>query len=238
MKPRISIITVCYNAVNLIEKTILSVLHQSYDNIEYIVIDGKSTDGTVDVIQRYADRLAHWSSEPDDGIFDAMNKGLVLATGDWVNFMNAGDWFYDDDVVSQIAEKINSKSTIIYGNTLYRREKGDAIEPACEPSFLLRNMPTSHQSFFVRTSLALEIGFDTSYRYAADYNMMYQIVKCYGIEGILHTDITVAAYEAFTGLSMVHANEVYRETLRIRDHSLNKIYGYARYFIKKIIGRK
>ena len=238
MKPKISIITVCYNAVELIEKTIQSVLSQSYDNIEYIIIDGKSTDGTVEVIQRYAGRLAHWSSEPDGGIFDAMNKGLGLATGEWVNFMNAGDWFYDDDVVAQIVEKIDSKLTIIYGNTLYRREKDDAIETACEPTYLLRNMPTSHQSFFVRTSLAQDIGFDTSYRYAADYNMMYQIVKRYGIEGILHTDITVAAYEAFTGLSMVHANEVYRETLRIRNHSLNKLYGYIRYFIKKIIGRK
>ena len=146
MKPKISIITVCYNAVELIEKTIQSVLSQSYDNIEYIIIDGKSTDGTVEVIQRYAGRLAHWSSEPDGGIFDAMNKGLGLATGEWVNFMNAGDWFYDDDVVAQIVEKIDSKLTIIYGNTLYRREKDDAIETACEPTYLLRNMPTSHHN--------------------------------------------------------------------------------------------
>jgi glycosyltransferase involved in cell wall biosynthesis len=91
MKPKISVITICYNAVDLIEKTILSVLHQSYDNIEYIIIDGNSTDGTVDIIQKYANQLAYWISEPDGGIFDAMNKGLDHATGEWVNFMNAGD---------------------------------------------------------------------------------------------------------------------------------------------------
>jgi glycosyltransferase involved in cell wall biosynthesis len=238
MKPKISVITICYNAVDLIEKTILSVLHQSYDNIEYIIIDGNSTDGTVDIIQKYANQLAYWISEPDGGIFDAMNKGLDHATGEWVNFMNAGDWFYSDDVVAQISTNMSKEHTIIYGNTLYRREKGDAIEQACEPAYIKRNMPTCHQSFFVRTQLAKEIGFDIHYRYAADYNMMYLIYKRYGLEGIQHRDITVSAYEAFEGLSMVHANEVYRETLHIRDNSLHKFCGYVRYFIKKIIGRK
>lgn len=94
---KISVITVCYNAVDTLEKTIQSVLEQTYHNIEYIIIDGGSTDGTVEIIHRYVDYLAYWVSEPDRGIYDAMNKGIERATGEWVNFMNAGDYFYNYD---------------------------------------------------------------------------------------------------------------------------------------------
>lgn len=87
--PRVSIITVCYNAVSAIQRTILSVLSQTYENIEYIIIDGKSTDGTLAIIKKYESRIAFWLSEPDNGIYDAMNKAINNATGEWVLFMNA-----------------------------------------------------------------------------------------------------------------------------------------------------
>ena len=85
--PIISVITVCYNVASSIEKTMLSVLNQTYKNLEYIIIDGNSTDGTVDIIKRYAERLTFWISEPDNGIYDAMNKGIVKATGEFLIFM-------------------------------------------------------------------------------------------------------------------------------------------------------
>ena len=91
--PLITIITVAYNAVKDIENTILSVLNQTYPNIEYIIIDGGSTDGTLDIIKKYEDKISYWVSEPDKGIYDAMNKGTLKATGVWLNFMNAGDTF-------------------------------------------------------------------------------------------------------------------------------------------------
>ena len=96
--PIISVITVCYNVASSIEKTMLSVLNQTYKNLEYIIIDGNSTDGTVDIIKRYAERLTFWISEPDNGIYDAMNKGIVKATGEFLIFMNAGDQFLNDKV--------------------------------------------------------------------------------------------------------------------------------------------
>lgn len=99
--PIISVITVCYNAAASLEETMLSVLNQTYDKVEYIVIDGGSKDGTLDIIKKYANRLAYWTSEPDKGIYDAMNKGISKATGNWVNFMNAGDLFIDNEVLSK-----------------------------------------------------------------------------------------------------------------------------------------
>lgn len=102
MKLLISVVTVCYNAADTIEKTMLSVLNQTYHDIEYIIIDGGSTDGTVEIIRKYADRIAYWVSEPDKGIYDAMNKGIKVATGEWINFMNAGDEFVDEGVIEKL----------------------------------------------------------------------------------------------------------------------------------------
>jgi glycosyltransferase involved in cell wall biosynthesis len=98
----ISIITVVYNGVSTIEQTILSVINQTYKNIEYIIIDGSSTDGTVDIIKKYEKHLIYWVSEPDKGIYDAMNKGIRKATGEWLNFMNSGDIFSDISVLKNI----------------------------------------------------------------------------------------------------------------------------------------
>ena len=92
-KPLISIITVIYNDGKKLEETILSILSQTYDNLEFIIIDGSSTDETIDIIKKYEDKIDYWISEKDSGIFDAMNKGILAAKGDYINFMNAGDFF-------------------------------------------------------------------------------------------------------------------------------------------------
>ena len=91
---KISVVTICYNSKLFIEKTILSVINQSYEDLEYIVVDGGSTDGTLDVIHKYSNRITKWISEKDEGIYNAMNKALDIITGDWVIFMNSGDCFY------------------------------------------------------------------------------------------------------------------------------------------------
>src|ERR1700761_5977921 len=101
-QPTLSVITIVYNNVRDIERTMLSVLDQSYQNIEYIIVDGASTDGTLDIIKKYGNRIARLISEKDEGIYDAMNKGLAAATGDYVLFMNSGDEFHSADTVSVV----------------------------------------------------------------------------------------------------------------------------------------
>ena len=235
---KVSVITVCYNAVSTLEGTILSVLGQTHPDLEYIVIDGGSTDGTLDIIRRYASRIDYWISEPDKGIFDAMNKGLCRATGLWVSFMNAGDRFYQNNVLAIVVSAITPQHAIVYGDTYYIRRRGGRVEKAMAPAFIGRNMPTSHQSFLIRTDLAQKIGFDSRYRYAADYNMVYNIYQQLGSGSVIQLPVVVSAYEAIEGVSMQHANEVFHETLRIRRPSLGRCYGYIRYSIKRLIGRK
>src|ERR1700722_6602734 len=116
VRPLLSVITIVYNNVKGIERTMLSVLSQTYPNIEYIVVDGLSNDGTLGVIMKYENRIAKFSSEKDDGIYDAMNKGLDLATGDYVIFMNSGDEFFDADTVAAVFAS-GDDADIYYGET-------------------------------------------------------------------------------------------------------------------------
>ena len=99
-KTKVSIITVVYNGEEYLEKTINSIINQTYKNIEFIIIDGASTDGTKNIIKKYENEISYWVSEEDDGIYDAMNKGINLANGKWINFMNAGDIFHDNNVLT------------------------------------------------------------------------------------------------------------------------------------------
>lgn len=118
---RISIITVCYNRKATIEKTIKSVLEQKYSNIEYIIIDGNSSDGTKEIIESYRDKISKYISEPDKGMYDAINKGLQLATGDVIGLMHSDDEFYDENAISKIAARFvfNPKTDGVYGDGIY-----------------------------------------------------------------------------------------------------------------------
>lgn len=122
---KVSVITVCFNAIDTIEETILSVLGQKYENKEYIIIDGGSTDGTLDIIRKYSDSLYYWVSEKDKGIYDAMNKGIAIATGDWINFMNAGDYFCSCNTLSDVFSVNDYEGLdVIYGNSILKDKNG------------------------------------------------------------------------------------------------------------------
>ncbi len=178
-KPLVSIITVVYNNCNEIEKTIESVISQNYSNIEYIIIDGGSSDGTKEIIEKYSDFISKYISEKDNGIFDAMNKGLMLAKGNYVNFMNSGDHFVDSYIVSTLFNTLNDEYDLIYGDTIKVSTMGEKYRKAI-PFWERKGiniMGICHQSIFVRTNLARNILFDTSLHYCADYKMIFKIIS-------------------------------------------------------------
>jgi glycosyltransferase involved in cell wall biosynthesis len=180
-KPTLSIITVVYNNVRDIERTMLSVLNQSYAHIEYIVVDGASNDGTLEIIQRYQDRLSKVLSEKDAGIYDAMNKGLALASGDYVLFMNSGDELYGPDTVETVFATAPN-ADIYYGETEMFNEAWQSIgkrrhsvpEKFTWKSFRF-GMTISHQAIYIRRSLTEP--YDRKYQLSADIDWILTAAK-------------------------------------------------------------
>lgn len=195
-KPTLSVITIVYNNVKDIERTMLSVLNQVYPNIEYIIIDGASTDGTKDLIYKYKSRLAQFISEPDKGIYDAMNKGLALATGNYVLFMNSGDEIYASDTVAEVFDSTAS-ADIYYGETEMFNEKWESLGQRrhCTPeNFNWKSfrygMSISHQAIYVKRSIAGK--FDLQYKYSADIDWIINTAK--NASSIVNTHSYVAKY--------------------------------------------
>ncbi|MCS3668074.1 glycosyltransferase involved in cell wall biosynthesis [Salinibacter ruber] len=175
----VSVVTVAYNADCVIRETIESVLAQDYPAVEYVVVDGASTDQTWQIVQEYADAIDVAVREPDDGIYDAMNKGAELASGEWVIYMNAGDTFASDRVLSELRESLASTADVILGGVekvlvdeyetrRFREFPGNVAD-------LWKRMPTSHQSVLVRREHVLEYSFDTSYRWCADQDQLLRL---------------------------------------------------------------
>lgn len=172
--PKISVVTINYNMGDELAGTIESVLSQDYPNLEYIVIDGGSSDNSVDVIKRYPG-IHYWISERDKGRYYAMNKGVEAATGDWVIFINSGDRFHDPSVVTDVFQAQDHSGTdLVYGHVLrrYPTEGVQRVIPAQDLSTLPLRMPCSHQSLFARRSLLLEHPFSPDLSIAADHDFM------------------------------------------------------------------
>lgn len=183
--PKFTIITITFNAARWLERTVVSILSQSYPNIEYLIIDGGSKDGTVDIIKQYAPGIAYWVSEPDKGLYDAMNKGLKQATGDYVWFINAGDTLQSAATVQRIAMKIGKRSSlpdVIYGETSIVDAEGKPLgmrrlkapKQLSWKSFRM-GMLVCHQSFIAKRTIAPE--YDLQYRLSADYDWCIRCLK-------------------------------------------------------------
>ncbi|WP_418301555.1 glycosyltransferase family 2 protein [Lysinibacillus fusiformis] len=182
--PKISIITACYNSEQTIEQTIQSVLGQTYENIEYIIIDGASTDRTMEVVEKYRDRIDKIVSEPDKGIYDAFNKGVSKSTGTIVHFLNAGDYYLDNGVLETILERFKKDSTLDYVHGILK-----TIDPITRQTdyynfptntdvkeSLIKGYAIPHPSFFVKKTCFDKFGyFNTNYKIAADTRLM---AKC------------------------------------------------------------
>lgn len=218
--PKFSIITITYNASQWLERTILSVLSQSYPAIEYIIIDGASTDGTVDIIRQYASGIATWVSEPDKGLYDAMNKGLKRATGDYVWFINAGDTLYTADTVQKIAASLKkdvSLPDILYGQTMIvdaeGRQRGGrrlkAPERLTWKSFRM-GMLVCHQSFIAKRELAPL--YNTEYRLVADYDWC---IRCMQKARTIRNTQLILSNFLEDGLSSVQRKASLKERYRV-----------------------
>lgn len=203
-----SVITVCYNEVGNIKKTLDSIVYQTFTDYELIVVDGGSTDGTKEIIEQYAQYLAWWCSEPDKGIYNAMNKGVTHATGEYVIFINAGDFLFDKKVLENVY-KSGMKTDVIEGHTI-RTDKMIRLKPIYEDLFeRLFADNISHQSSFTRRELLLKHPFDEKYKIVADWkfwletliieNKTYSFidlnVSCFDMNGISFTQIELRENE-------------------------------------------
>ncbi len=202
--PKISIITVSFNTVKTIEQTILSVVNQTYPNIEYIIIDGGSTDGTVDIIKKYESKIAYWVSEPDKGIYDAMNKGIEKASGEWINFMNSGDEFYNNRVLSDIfSESISNEIDVFYGEVAIKYQKKESYKKPLPINQIEKGMVFCHQSSFVRTKLYKENPYNLTYKICADYNFFLSVYRKGGNFKYKSIVISKFLYGGFSSSSII-----------------------------------
>ena len=231
-KPVLSVITIVYNNVRDIERTMLSVLNQTYPNIEYLVIDGASTDGTKDIIEKYQDRLASYISEPDKGIYDAMNKGLALAKGDYVLFMNSGDELYDLRTVEAVFASA-ADADIYYGETEMYNEEWKSLgqrRHTAPSEFTWKSfkygMSISHQAIYIKRSIIEP--YDLQYKYSADIDWIIKASK--KAKKIVNTNRYVAKY-LVGGIS----KQKHLDSLKERFHIFSKYYGVVPNLINHLV---
>lgn len=184
MRNKISVITVVFNDVAHIKETMESYFSQTWEEKEYIVIDGGSTDGTADIISKYADRLAYWCSEPDGGIFDAMNKGIKYAEGDWINILNSGDLYASPHSLEQAIRRAPDieHADILFGNSIERSEEnGDVFKRTSDFNLMEYGPIYRHGSSLVRAKVhkdhLFHIEQQSKYGYALDWLLIYELYK-------------------------------------------------------------
>lgn len=237
MSMKISIITVCFNCVNDIKKTIESVLDQDYTNIEYILIDGGSNDGTIDIIEEYRNQIDIFISEPDNGIFDAMNKGLKLSSGLWVNFMNAGDNFYHNQTISEVFKNRNLQDiSVLYGSTLSMNK----IRPPHRLSILkYGGIMACHQSVFYNIkNCGKELFYKTKHKHYGDIELTRRLyLKKFLFKKV---DVTVASYLGGGFSSVISKDARLAKFDYLYDNMgalgiVYGIYGKVKYLVQKYV---
>ena len=183
-KPLISVITVVFNGEKYLEQTIQSVINQTYDNIEYIVIDGGSTDGTLDIIRKYEDKIAYWVSEKDEGISDALNKGIKLSSGEIIGIIHSDDYYASKDVVCSVVNEFNKYQNIkaIYGIVDFVDPKTNELElrwgKDCSPNVIRKRMYIPHPTLFCKKEVYENVGyFRENLKYAMDREWAIRLVK-------------------------------------------------------------
>lgn len=217
--PRISIVTVCYNEAVGIQATLDSVANQTYRNIEHIIKDGGSTDGTFDIIREYANNHSNViaDSSRDGGLYNGMNIGLSRCTGDYVIFCNAGDRFVSNDVIEQMVSRAEAEglTDLVYGDCASEVNGELMLRTAHGHRFIKMGMPAAHEAMLYKLSLLREhnISYDTSYRIAADYKFTYEFVNAANTFAYIPIPIVVFAEG---GVSTAHKWQGLMDANRVR----------------------
>ena len=242
---KITIITVCYNRKATIEKALLSVFKQNYCNIEYIIVDGNSTDGTKEIIESYRDKINQFISEPDKGMYDAINKGLQLATGDIVGLMHSDDEFYDKNVIDRIIARFNSDSTIdgVYGNGVYvsndkeERLIRDRIGGVFSLKKIKKGWLPLHPTVYLKKSVIEKNGlYSLDFKIASDTEFLLRYLYKYEINMSYINSYIVKMRMGGISTNLKYALEVLNE-----DYKIYKFHGLTAFkavFLKKTIALK
>jgi glycosyltransferase involved in cell wall biosynthesis len=182
--PKVSVVTVVYNGEKFIEDTILSVLSQTYGNVEHIIIDGGSKDGTVEILRRYSDQIAYWRSEEDQGIYDGMNKGIAATTGEIVGTLNADDYYAKQDIIATVVEKfLSSGVRCVFGDVTFidsmtKKVTRQYISEANPERYFRWGFMPAHPTFFTYRADYFKYGmYKTNYKIAADYELIMRFIK-------------------------------------------------------------
>jgi glycosyltransferase involved in cell wall biosynthesis len=199
-RPLFTVVTVVFNGEKELESTLLSVLNQSYRNLEHIIVDGRSTDGTLGILRKYEAAIDYWVSEQDQGIYDAMNKGIRLARGEWLYFLNCGDRLVDSEVLEKVAQQfpqigvplVIGRVNYLCGGRVVKQLPADV--PAKNTARALFGSKFCHQAFFARRRSYVEAGgFDCRFRVFSDFNTAYRILRDGG--GYKRMDVTIADFD-------------------------------------------
>jgi len=230
---RITIVTVSLNNRTGLEKTIRSVISQRKISVEYIVIDGGSEDGSLEIIKKYGLNIATWVSEPDQGPYDAMNKGIGLSTGEWINFLNAGDVFLSSDSLSGIIQQTRHDGIdAIYGDSLADYGDFKVYRKARPFEELWKGMIFSHQALLMRASLLKEERFDTRYPKIADYELILRCLR--DPARVRYIPVPLVICDAF-GISNKGQASILREYYRRAKQSQRMDFSRKFYFLKMFV---
>lgn len=234
---KISVVTISYNNLNGLKITVPSVTRQDYSDLEFIIVDGGSTDGSKDYIEKETKfgRISFWVSEPDNGLYDAMNKGLGYASGKYIIFMNSGDRFFKCNSLSNLVEgALLNDSDVVYGSALYSYPDGLVLRKPQAINIMVSELPFCHQAVMVKTELAKKAPFNTKLRFIADYEMFYKFWKSGKSFQEVHSIISI--YDA-SGVSSHKSNrrEMYLEKCMVRDIKPSKI-AYS-YIVAKAVAK-
>ena len=258
---KLSIITINFNNRYGLRKTIESVVNQTWQEFEYIIIDGGSTDGSVEVIKEYADRIDYWVSEPDKGIYDAMNKGIDQAKGEYCLFMNSGDCIYQSTTLEEVKQQLDG-TDIINGHVYFSNGALQKSPAEIRLSFFYRLNSLPHQASFIATNLLKQRHYDTQYKIVSDYKfyietfirgnasykMINQYIAMFDTNGVSSLNIELRTKEQQTILEELFPNQIsadyhklihgdtYEDKLYlvIKDHKLRKVFYTFNILIFKI----